>query len=314
MRALVGLMLLLALAAAGPARAADERALQEARTRFQAGVQLFHEGSLDAALAEFRKAYQLAPTYRVLYNIAQVQAELRDYVEASKSFRQYLAEGGAEVPPDRRAQVEAELQKLERRVSMLEVTTNVKGASILIDDVPVGASPLGAPVYVNAGSRRITATKPGRVTTARSITVAGGDRIKVHIDLPEVAAAGPAPNPFDSAPAPAVEPPRTRMWVAMAVTAALGVGTGTFALLTQQKKKDFEAELDRFPNDRETIDRSRRRMALHAAVTDGLAAATLVSAGITIYFAVSGSSEPAREQARIRLLPSLGGLTVAGRF
>lgn len=303
------------LALAAPALGADDRAREEARARFQAGVQLFHEGSLDAALAEFRKAYQLAPSFRVLYNIAQVQAELHDYVEALKSFRQYLGEGGAEVPADRRTQVEGEIQKLERRVSVLEISTNVSGAAILIDDVPVGTTPLGAPLLVNAGTRRITATRAGRVTTARSLTVAGGDRTAVRIDLPELAAAGPAlPASLPAAPA-ADRPPRTKMWVALAVTAALGVGAGTFALMTQQAKKDFDAELNRFPTTLADVDKARKRMVLNAAITDGLAAATLLSAGVTVYFAVAKRDlEPERRQARIRLAPTLGGLTVYGRF
>jgi len=212
MRLALALLLLLA---AAPARAAEPnpRALDEARTRFQAGVQLFHEGSFDAALAEFRKAYSLAPSYRVLYNIAQVQFELHDHVEALKTFRQYLQEGGADIPPDRRAQVEGEVQKLERRVSLVEIVVDVDGAQILLDDVPVGTSPLRLPVMVNAGNRRITATKPGRVTTARALTVAGGDRVTVELKLPEVAVARPIEGLVPVAPLPQAERPRTKMWL-----------------------------------------------------------------------------------------------------
>src|SRR3954451_15330684 len=125
--------------------------VEEARTRFQRGVQLFHEGSFEAALAEFRKAYQVAPSYRLLYNIGQVHYELHDYVGALKSFRQYLGDGSAEVPPERRVQVDAEIKKLQGLCGYLEVTAEPEGADILVDDVPVGIAPLGGPVLVNAG-------------------------------------------------------------------------------------------------------------------------------------------------------------------
>jgi hypothetical protein len=298
----------------GAARAADDPAVQEARTRFQAGVQLFHEGSFDAALAEFRKAYQLAPSFRVLYNIAQVQFELRDYVGAWRSFRQYLAEGGGDVPADRRAHVDGEVQKLERRIAVLEISSNVDGAELRIDDVPVGTSPLPTPILVNAGLRRISAAKPGRVATARSLTVAGGDRVKVTLDLPEVAATAPAlARPPE--PTPVADRPRTKMWVALAVTAGLGVATGTLALLTRQARNDFESKLDTFPSTLEDIDRARRKMVLNAAITDGLAGATLLAAGVTVYFAVSrDGGEPEDRRAQIRLAPGLGGLTVYGSF
>jgi tetratricopeptide (TPR) repeat protein len=313
----VSLALLLLLLAA-PARAAEPqnpRALEEARTRFQAGVQLFHEGSFDAALAEFRKAYSLAPSYRVLYNIAQVQFELHDYVEALKTFRQYLQEGGSDIPPDRRAQVEGEVQKLERRVSLVEITVDVDGADILLDDVPVGSSPLRFPIMVNAGNRRITATKPGRVTTARTLTVAGGDHVKVDLKLPEVAVArvsDQAPPPLE---APRVERTRTRVWVALAATTALAIGAGTFALLTRQAKQDFESQLATFPNTKENVDASRKRMVRDAAIADGLAGATVLAGGLTLYFALSHSSdEPEAKHAQVRVVPTLRGLAVAGRF
>jgi hypothetical protein len=311
----------LIVALARPGAAAPP--LEEARTRFAAGVQLFHEGSFDAALAEFRKAYQLAPSYRVLYNIAQVQFELHDYVEALKSFRQYLAEGGPEVPAERRAQVEGEVQKLERRVATLEIAAEVEGAEILIDDVPVGTTPLRSPIIVNAGSRRITATKPGRVTTARSLTVAGGDRVKVELKLPEavsvrlVAQPVPVTQPVPAAPSAPVAAPRTRMWVALAATAALAVGAGTFALITRQDKLDFETQLDTFPSTPEAIDHARKQMARDAAITDGLAGASLLAAGLTLYFAVShpaGEPEESPRRAQVRLAPTLGGLVIDGRF
>ena len=307
---------LLLLLAAAPASAADNPRLEEARTRFQAGVQLFHEGSFDAALAEFRKAYSLAPSYRVLYNIAQVQFELHDYVEALKTFRQYLQEGGGDIPPDRRAQVDGEVQKLERRVSLVEITVDVDGAEILLDDVPVGTSPLRLPLMVNAGNRRITATKPGRVTTARNLTVAGGDRVRVELQLPEVMAVRPAQplaTPIDEPVRPGHS--RTKMWVALAATAALGIGAGTFALITQQNKKDFESQLAAFPTTKESIDHARHKMVVNAAITDGLTGAAVLAGGLTLYFAFSHpAEEPETKQARVRVLPTLGGVSVAGTF
>ncbi|HXU82390.1 MAG TPA: tetratricopeptide repeat protein [Polyangia bacterium] len=316
MRAALALLLLLS---AGPAAAAEPqnpRALEEARTRFQAGVQLFHEGSFDAALAEFRKAYSLAPSYRVLFNIAQVQFELHDYVEALKTFRQYLQEGGADIPPDRRAQVDGEVQKLERRVSLVEIVVDVDGAEILLDDVPVGTSPMRLPLMVNAGNRRITATKPGRVTTARNLTVAGGDRVTIEMKLPEVAAVRLSDQPpVPASAAVPSAPSRTKMWVALATTAALGIGAGTFAILTQQAKHDFENQLAAFPTTKENIDQARHKMVVDAAITDGLAGAALLAGGITLYFALSHSGdEPEARQARIQVAPTLGGFSVSGSF
>jgi tetratricopeptide (TPR) repeat protein len=201
MKAHVALVAFLALsplassldAAAAPPEtpASDPKVVEEARQRFQKGVQLFKEWSFEAALAEFRKAYQLAPSYRVLYNIAQVHYELKNYVDALKAFRQYLNEGAGDVAPDRRTQVEAEIRKLEGRVGYIEVIANVDTAQVAIDDVPVGILPMKSPILVNPGMRRVSVIKPGFGTTARNVTIAGGDHAQVQIELNEAVASRP---------------------------------------------------------------------------------------------------------------------------
>ena len=183
----------------------------------------------------------------------------------------------------------------------------------------MGTSPLRAPLLVNAGVRRITASKPGRVTTARTLTVAGGERVRVDLTLPEAVAVRPQVTAVPFAPAATIgERPRTRMWVALATTAALGVGTGTFAVITRQAKLDYEAQLAAFPNTRENIDHARHHMVVDAAITDGLGAATLIAGGLTLYFAVSrpdAEPESGRRRAQvIHVAPTPGGLVVSGRF
>src|SRR6266498_3420123 len=79
-----------AVAAESSGRAQTEGNVEKARASFQQGVDLFHEGNFEAALAEFRKAYATAPSYRILYNIAQAYYELHDYVNALKTYQQYL--------------------------------------------------------------------------------------------------------------------------------------------------------------------------------------------------------------------------------
>ncbi|MEZ4302901.1 MAG: hypothetical protein R3B70_48710, partial [Polyangiaceae bacterium] len=71
---------LVALAAIAPALPVTEawaqqpsaKALAEARTRYEKGKQLYGEGAFDAALAELQRSYELAPSYKILYNIALV--------------------------------------------------------------------------------------------------------------------------------------------------------------------------------------------------------------------------------------------------
>ncbi len=200
--ALMMVAALLVVAGQRPALAAPS-ATDEARERFGRGVQLFHEGSLEAALAEFQKAHQLAPNYRLHYNVAQVQYELHNFVEALRSFWKYLAQGGSEIPADRRQQVEAEIRKLEKRVGYVTITTNVSGAQISVDGVPMGISPFTAPVLVNPGSRRVSANKAGYLPAVNTVTAAGGEKLSLTLNLMEgsvgAGALAARPSPFADA-------------------------------------------------------------------------------------------------------------------
>src|SRR5450631_2422239 len=116
-----GLSFLLASSAlaAGPADASN--ATERARANFHHGVKLYNEGSFEAALAEFRRAYQISPNYRLLYNIAQAYFDLHDYVNSLKALKQYVQEGGSEIAADRRIEVSELNQKLEERIANLDI-------------------------------------------------------------------------------------------------------------------------------------------------------------------------------------------------
>jgi hypothetical protein len=293
-----------------------ESAVAEAGQHFTKGVQLFKEWSFDAALAEFRKAYQLAPSYRVLYNIAQVNYELHNYVEALKGFRQYLTEGGSEVSIERRTQVEAEIRKLEGRVGYIEVTANVEGAQLSVDEVPVGSIPLRAPLMVNPGLRRVSGTKDGYGMTARNVTIAGGDHAQIQIEMTEI----PKTRIIREAARP--ERSRTPMWIGLAATGALGATSGVFAILAHGAKKDFESQLETYPTTPEQIDDARSKASLYSGLADGFAVGAIVAGGATLFLALTrgSSSSPSTTAAsapppkRIAFAPTLGGVVAVGEF
>src|SRR5262245_54716328 len=77
------------------------------RGHFDRGVDYYRDGNINAALIEFKRAYEAAPNYRVLFNLGQVANALNDYVEAQRYFQRYLQDGGAEIDAERRAEVNA---------------------------------------------------------------------------------------------------------------------------------------------------------------------------------------------------------------
>jgi tetratricopeptide (TPR) repeat protein len=312
-----------AKAAESSGRTQTEGNVEKARASFQQGVDFFHEGNFEAALAEFRKAYVTAPSYRLLYNIAQSYYELHDYVNALKTYQQYLADGGAEIAASRRAQVEEAAQKLQARIAYLDILVNVAGAEVSVDDVPVGTSPLPDQVAVNPGPRRLSAVKAGLAATAKTITVAGGDHVNLTLEFLDLKAPKRMPSFLQDAETESgkrstatASRSRVPLITSLVVTGACAATAGVFGWLSLSAKRDFDRDLDTFNVSSTQLDSDRSYLRTYALVTDVAAAATLVAAGFSVYFLVSRSSEPAPQTAVPRpfvaLAPTLGGMAVSG--
>ena len=315
----VSLSLVLALPSL-PARAADpapatSSSVDQARVHFQRGTEFYKEGNYDAALAEFSKAQELAPNYRLLYNIGQVQAERHDYVAAVRTLTDYLAAGGAEVPEERRSQVESEIASLKTKISELTVTSNVAGAEVSVDGVARGLLPLSTPLLVSAGSRRVALAKPGYATVERTIIVTGQD--KPTLDLPLQSASAFAPmKPV----ARTDEPPRQSssnvgVWVSVAAAGSFAAGATVFGLMARSKDAELDDQLGTYPLDAQRVADLRSDLKRDAALCDGFAAASAASAILAVYFLVSGSSgSEQRGSNRTRLVGQPHGLALHAQF
>jgi hypothetical protein len=292
--------------------------VDEARAHFQRGADLFKEGNPDASLAEFLRAYQLVPNYRLLYNIGQVHVERHDYVSALRAFQDYLRQGATDVPAERREQVERDIASLRTRISELRVTSNVEGAELAIDGVPAGSLPLTAPLPVSAGTRRLTLTKKGYNSVERTITVTGGDKPELSIPLERLASPRDAQVKAAPPQAGGGSSLSTGTWASLAATGAFASGAVVFGLLARGKNQDLDASLARFPADRSSVEDTRSRLKLYAGLTDGCMVAAGVSAGLSIYFLLSGSQRTeapkASHKASVRLVPQASGVAMHGEF
>ncbi len=305
----------------------EEAGAARAAARFQQGVELYREGSYEGALAEFRKAYELSPSYRVLYNIAQAQYALRDFVGAYRTLMQYLTEGSNEVGGERRAQVQELAGKLSERIASLQISTNVAGADIRVDDVSVGTAPLAGPIPVNVGTRKVTAFKAGSPEAVRIVTVAGKEKLKIdlQIESPGSSVTQPALRPASQGSPVVPEareptaPSRVGLVVSLSTTAALAVGTGVFGYLALGAQSDFKDQVNTYPNTREKVDDARSKSRTYGYVADAMGAAALISGGVALYFAVTHARDSRKREFRksaepIVLAPTLGGMVLSGSF
>jgi hypothetical protein len=280
-------------------------ALAEGREHFNRGLALYREANFGGARVEFQRAYDIAPSFRILFNLGQVAFELQDYAAAVTAFSRYLSEGGDKVPAPRRAEITKTLSDLEQRIGRIEVTTNLPGAEIAVDGVVAGVTPLTAPVVASVGRRSVTASLAGHIPVSKVVDVAVGDHAAVSLELlvplemkPVVAAPPPlAPLPAAVLPPPMAPPPprsMTPVWALAGTTAALAGTATVFGILTVGANSTFNQKLGTFPGSPTDIANARSQVRTFAALTDIFGGVAVASAGFTVYLALTRKESSVR--------------------
>ncbi len=292
--------------------------VEQARTHYERGLQLYSEQNYEAALVEFERAYQIAPSYKILYNTGLIHKQLNNYVASLTAFERYLAEGGTSVPEDRRQEVQRYIDQMSVRVARLTIRTNIPEADVSVDDVPVGKAPLGKAVFVNPGRRKVTASKPGYYPATSIVTVVGSDSVNVNLDLTSLSA--PAANPG----------PRNRAIVGWVATAVLAGGATTFGVLALNANSKLKSDLGSpaaansdGSAERAQLDSDLKKQRTFAALADTLTGLAVIAGGISVYLTIkAASAQPTEPEAGSKTASAPGvrfdvgptGATVLGRF
>jgi hypothetical protein len=163
-----------------PAPKGPEQA--QADRYFKSGVQLFKEAKFSEALAEFMRAYEIAPHPLVLYNIAACHRELSQYGEAVIYYERFLAQGKGQVPAARLTAAQTELDSILARIARVTVTVSPDGAQVTVDGNPILALQK-MPLILPPGEHKLVATAPGHKDVERTVKVASGDELAVELTL-----------------------------------------------------------------------------------------------------------------------------------
>jgi len=282
----------------------------EASKHFGHAVKLSEDGDWRAALIEFERAYAIAPNFRVLFDIGQCRYQLHDYPGALAAFQRYKNEGGDAVPPDRRAQLEADIDLLKGRVATLRVVSATTDAQVTLDDANIGTTPLSSPVAVSAGRHKLVLHKAGKTDAERSFDIAGEEMLDVRLDF-----GGPSietePAPAGRSIAPAV--------VGFSV-AAVGIAVGSvFGLLAMGDKSDLDRACDGKscpPSSQSTFNDGRRDGLVS---TIGFAAAIAGAGAGAAYLLFTTPSRPeaasaARSVPWLQVFVGPGAIATKGTF
>jgi len=297
----------LAFAQSPEASASDRSTAQEA---YRHALGLFDARRYAEALVEFKRAYQLAPAFRIQYNIGLSQAALGDALGAVAAFSRYLREGGAKIDSARRAQVDAEIARLSKQLGWLTLDIAESDAEVTVDGVLLAKGLAVQELRLNAGRHTIAVrSADGTVKTQSVVLGAGAEqrlRFEAHGTGSGASAASPSPAP--SAPA---GPRREVPWLAWGVTGALGVSaaiTGVVALRAHGDEEDLQAK--RGVERADLLD-ARDKVKNFALASDILLGAAAVATGVSLYLTLK---EPSGEEPRTALIIGPGQLGLRGRF
>ncbi len=194
-----------ALLVAPGALARDEAQASEAARHFDRGFLLAQQGSLEAAIAEFKRAYALSPHPSVLYNLGQAYAASGRAVEAVQALRRYLEQADPKQDNERRAQASAVIDYQSQRIGSLRLEIEPAGAEVTLDGEALGKAPINAPLELTAGAHGLVVVAAGHATQSARVEIVGkgstslrvrlepsgaASRLRVSCPLPDVMVSG----------------------------------------------------------------------------------------------------------------------------
>lgn len=331
-----GLALALALFSA-TALAEDVVITPEAKAHFQAGVNFIDDpdgARYEEAYREFKAAYSISPSWKILGNLGLCAMKLERDGEAIQAFKRYLAEGGDQIDADEKAQVERDVRTLETGVVLVELHSEPPGAVFVDERLPdAGATVVNRygggtekiALGVRPGRHRITARLDGYKEATWSFEAAPGGKYEYTFQLekiPEAAPPSPGGVSAGMTTGPALPPDRpipASVFIVGGVSLALAAGGGVVGFLASDKNSEYK-ELNgnlRSEDDRRKAKQLKDDGEMLNLIADGLFAGAVVGAGVTlVLYATRPSAQPAVGSLQFSPVvgPGVGGGFVSGRF
>jgi hypothetical protein len=165
---------------------AQDAAIPRARQLFADGLRHDRAARYAEAAEAFRAAFELRPSFEVLFNLGLVYAKLGRAIDAVETLTRYLDDGGAAVPAANRADAETILAEQRRLVGALVVQVSPAGATVRVDGRERGTSAAPLALSLDKGPHTITVTREGYAPADRAIMVAPGENPPLVVALARI--------------------------------------------------------------------------------------------------------------------------------
>lgn len=303
------------------AKADDGGPSPEARAANAKALELSKAGNYAEALEQFQRAYDLSPSYVILYNIGRMARLTQDFARGLRAFQQYLNEGGIEIDAARRSEVEQDVASLTSLVCWTSIRAE-SGARVSVDGRDLGVAPIDQKIPVNPGARTFRAEKGGAVVT-KDVSAKAGETLQVVLEAQKE---GPVvgPKPTSSGfrfPTGVV----VASWVATGAFTATAVATGVSAIATSSSlKSDVYVGPAHAPKPDSDIAKKQGRVRALATASNAFVAASIVVGTAALTFTIVDAAlapnqdrtkpKPAPKPASVDLEVGAGSIFVTGSF
>ncbi|HET7539744.1 MAG TPA: PEGA domain-containing protein [Polyangiaceae bacterium] len=303
--------------------AAMEQRRAEAKSKYQAGAQAYSAGRFKDAVDLFLAADRLAPSAPLSFNIARAYEKLSDDAGALRWYRDYLrrnpdAANAATVRP-LIAQLAESLRK--KGVQQLTVLSSPAGATVTVDDQPVGITPWTG--ELTPGAHHLLLSLRGYADAERDVSLAADQPMDANVRLEQQQQQTPASVPVVS-PTPVTPPPPTPApdtssqgkklgivpWVTLAAGAAAMGGALTFEILRRSAESDAKEAQNQIEYQKHLETMEGRQTA--ARVFLGTGGALLVAGGLMLLLDRGTPSHAT--SAGLICLPNGCALAARGQF
>jgi hypothetical protein len=284
--------------------------LQNARAKFQRGIELEQAGNWSEAIQQFRAVGVVRMTPQVRFHIAYCEEGLGRLVTALGGYELALAEAD-QVGPDFKHEAEGAVLRLRARIPKLVIErgTNAEAALVQIDGVELGASSIGGEIPLDPGPHTITASAPGYQQFSTGAELKEQAVTRVTIDL--------MPAPKDAGPNTIerrviVESPPGPNRTVPYIVGGAGVGVLAVSGVLLALRLATQSELEKDCPDRNRCPESNygtyRRLKTYNVVTPIVATVGIATIGVAVAL-ILFEKKPAKpkEESGLAFTPAAKG-------
>lgn len=307
-------------AAAQPKR--DAAAKARAQKHFERGVAAFKDNRFKDAVDAFLDAHREYPSPALSFNAARAYDKLLDAAGALRFYREYLRQ-----TPDAtdRANVEKRVSELETKLQQergrqqVTILSNVEGATVRIDDQPVGVAPWTGEIL--PGTHKVKLSIEGYEDTEQSFELFAHRALDVSVTMKPKAAEAAAPKqpagPTSAAPDTAPKGGggvSWMTWTAFGVGAAALGGAAVFEVMRAGSEEDVKTERTQLARHEAFDDMESQQKT--ARILAGVGAVAVVAGGVllTLDLTKGGKSSEKPPSVGFACLPGACSASYFGRF